>query len=145
MRLTRYSDYALRLLMYVAIQDGRFTTIAEVSKAYGISKNHLMKIVQQLALAGILETVRGRNGGLRLAQPARTIVIGAVIQTTEAGSNLVECFEPATNRCVVTRACRLKHMLQQAQDDFFSRLDQFTLADLVTEPRPLLRLLQTTR
>ncbi len=91
MRLTRYSDYSLRLLMYVAVKPNELVAIADVSKAYKISKNHLMKIAHQLALAGFIETVRGRHGGLRLAKPAGEINIGQVVRLTEADSILVEC------------------------------------------------------
>jgi Rrf2 family nitric oxide-sensitive transcriptional repressor len=141
MRLTNYSDYALRLLIYAAVRHGSSVTITEVSKAYGISKNHLMKVAHALALAGFLETTRGRNGGLRLAKLAKDINIGQVVRFTEADSALVECFDPATNTCVIMRACRLKHVLRQALEDFFTRLDQFTLADLVVDQRSLQLLL----
>jgi Rrf2 family nitric oxide-sensitive transcriptional repressor len=137
MRLTSYSDYALRLLMYAAVRHDSSVTITEVSKAYGISKNHLMKVAHALALAGFLETTRGRHGGLRLAKLAKDINIGQVVRFTEADSALVECFDSATNTCVITRVCMLKHVLRQALEDFFTRLDQFTLADLVVEQRGL--------
>ncbi len=140
MRLTLYSDYSLRLLMYIALKPNELVPIAEVSEAYGISKNHLMKITHQLALAGFLETVRGRNGGLRLAKPARDINVGTVVRLTEADSVLVECCDPATNTCVITRACQLKHLLLVALEDFYKRLDQSTLADLVVSPQSLLAL-----
>jgi Rrf2 family transcriptional regulator, nitric oxide-sensitive transcriptional repressor len=137
MRLTNYSDYALRLLMYVACKHGTTVTITEVAGAFHISKNHLMKVAHALALAGVLETTRGRNGGLRLAKPPQDINIGAIVRLTEADSVLVECFDPVTNSCVITRACRLKHVLRQALEDFFKRLDQYTLADLVVDQRSL--------
>ncbi len=140
MRLTLYSDYSLRLLMYVALKPDELVPIADVSRAYGISKNHLMKITHQLALAGFLETVRGRNGGLRLAKPARDINVGTVVRLTEADSVLVECCDPATNTCVITRACQLKHLLLEALEVFYKRLDQSTLADLVASPQSLLAL-----
>ncbi|MEO6609292.1 MAG: Rrf2 family transcriptional regulator [Aestuariivirga sp.] len=140
MRLTNYSDYALRMLIYVAVHPDKLITIGEVSKAYSISKNHLMKIANELSVAGILETVRGRNGGLRLAKPPSEIRIGTVVRMTETGSALVECFDPATNHCVITRACRLKHLLAQALEAFYLRLDEETLADLVHRPRNLLAL-----
>ena len=140
MRLTSYSDYALRMLIYVAVHPDQFVTIAEISKAYGISKNHLMKIANELALAGILETVRGRNGGLRLAKPAEDISIGAVVRMTESRSDLVECFDPETNTCIITRACRLKHLLGQAMEAFYQRLDGESLASLAQRPKSLLAL-----
>ncbi len=140
MRLTRYSDYSLRLLMYVAVKPNELVAIADVSKAYDISKNHLMKIAHQLALAGFIETVRGRNGGLCLAKPASEINIGQVVRLTEADSVLVECCDSTTNTCIITRACRLKHILLRALEDFYKRLDQFTLADLLADQESLLAL-----
>ena len=140
MRLTNYSDYALRLLIYVAVHPDRFVTIAEISGSYKISRNHLMKIANDLAMAGILETVRGRNGGLRLARPATEISIGTVVRLTESDSPLVECFDPATNSCVITKACRLKHLFAQALEAFYQKLDEETLADLVRQPKSILAL-----
>ncbi len=141
MRLTSYSDYALRMLIYVAVHPDQFVTISEIAKSYGISKNHLMKIANELAVAGVLEAVRGRNGGLRLARPAEDISIGAVVRMTESRSDLVECFDPATNTCVITRACRLKHLLAQALEAFYLHLDGATLADLARQPKSILSLL----
>ena len=137
MRIATYSDFALRLLMYAAVKHPNYVTITEVSKAYGISKNHLMKVTHELALAGYLDTVRGRNGGLRLARSAKEINVGHVVRLTEAGSALVECFDPATNRCVITPACKLKHVLSDALEAFFVTLEQTTLADLISDPRSL--------
>jgi Rrf2 family nitric oxide-sensitive transcriptional repressor len=140
MRLTHYSDYALRMLIYVAVHPERVVTISEISKSYSISKNHLMKIANELSAAGIIETVRGRNGGLRLAKAPAEINIGAIVRMTESDSSLVECFDPVTNQCVITRACRLKFILAQALEAFYQRLDQETLADLVQRPKSLLAL-----
>ena len=137
MRIAAYSDFALRLLMYAAVKHPAYVTIAEVSKAYDISKNHLMKVTHELALAGYLDTLRGRNGGLRLARPAKDINVGKVVRLTEKGSALVECFDPATNQCVITSACKLKHVLNDALEAFFRTLEQTTLADLVSDPRSL--------
>jgi Rrf2 family nitric oxide-sensitive transcriptional repressor len=137
MRIATYSDFALRLLMYAAVKHPAYVTITEVSKAYGISKNHLMKVTHELALAGYLDTLRGRNGGLRLAKSAKDINVGHVMRLTERGSALVECFDPATNRCVITPACRLRHVLNDALEAFFKTLEQTTLADLVVDPRSL--------
>lgn len=139
MRIATYSDFALRLLMYAAVRHPAFVTIAEVAKAYGISKNHLMKVTHELALAGYLETVRGRNGGLRLARPAGAINVGKVVRLTEKGTVLVECFDPKTNRCVITPACKLKHVLHDAHEAFFAKLEEASLADLVREPKRIAR------
>ncbi len=143
MRITRYTDYSLRVLIYVALQQDRLCTIREIAEAYDISRNHLMKVVHELNLMGYLETVRGKHGGLRLGLPAQRINIGALVRDTEQDLALVECFDD-DNRCVITPACRLKNVLSDALKAFFAVLDQYTLADLLPENkrRPLLRLLQ---
>ena len=137
MRLTNFSDYALRLLIFAATRSDDLVTIAEVSKAYGISNNHLMKITNTLAQGGFVETVRGAKGGLRLAKPAGAINLAAVVRLTESGSDLVECFNPATNTCVIDQACGLKHALHDALEAFYQSLEKVTLADLVARPRAL--------
>ena len=137
MRLTSYSDYSLRLLMYAALKADRLVTIQEVADAYGISKNHLMKVAFQLGRHGILETVRGRNGGLRLARKPEQIGLGEVVRVTEEDFTMVECFDPATNSCAIIRPCRLRGILRKALDAYFAVLDEFTLADL-TQGNPLL-------
>ena len=137
MRLTQWTDYTLRVLMYCAATQGRAqpVTIAEVAEGYGISRSHLMKIVQQLAAQGLLETTRGRGGGMRLMVPASSINIGAVVRATETDFNLVECFDPATNECRLSSHCRLKGALWRAMQAFLAVLDGVTLEDLmVTSP-----------
>jgi Rrf2 family nitric oxide-sensitive transcriptional repressor len=142
MRLTSHSDYALRLLIYCALRPTELVTIAEVAQAYDISRNHLMKIAHKLALAGFLQSARGRNGGLRLASPADKINIGKVVRVMEQDSLLVECFDRATNTCVIAPACELKHVLARALEDFYACLDRSTLADIARPPKPLLALLE---
>lgn len=137
MRLTSYSDYSLRLLMYAALKADRLVTIQEVADVYGISKNHLMKVAFQLGRHGILETVRGRNGGLRLARKPEQIGLGEVVRVTEEDFTMVECFDPTTNSCAIIRPCRLRGILRKALDAYFVVLDEFTLADL-TQGNPLL-------
>ncbi|MDP8997068.1 MAG: Rrf2 family transcriptional regulator [Pseudomonadota bacterium] len=137
MRLTNFSDYALRLLIFAANKPNETITIAEVSKVYGISKNHLMKITIRLSQGGFIETTRGAKGGLRLAKSASAINLAAVVRLTECGSDLVECFNPATNTCVIVEACDLKHVLHEALEAFYQSLAQVTLADLVAHPRSL--------
>lgn len=133
MRLTQWTDYTLRVLMYCAATEGRAlpVTITEVAEGYGISRSHLMKIVQQLSAQGLLETTRGRGGGMRLLRPASEINIGAVVRTTETDFNLVECFDPATNQCRLSSHCRLKGVLGRAMQAYLAELDRVTLADLV--------------
>jgi Rrf2 family nitric oxide-sensitive transcriptional repressor len=140
MRLTSYTDYALRLLMYLAIDPDGARTVAEVAEAYGISRNHLTKVAHDLGRKGLITTVRGRNGGLKLARPPVEIRIGEVVAHTEQGMSLVECFAPDGD-CVIQRSCRLKHALGEARAAFLAALDAYTLADLVARPGPMARAL----
>ena len=141
MRLTFYSDYSLRMLMYVAVNDDHLVTIQEVADSYGISKNHLMKVAFDLGQKGFLETVRGRNGGLRLARESGKIGLGDVIRATEEDFNMVECFDPLSNSCLITRACRLRGALSKATAAYMAVLDEYTLADLTDRHPALSRLL----
>ena len=151
MRLTQWTDYTLRVLMYCAATEGRLqpVTISEVAESYDISRSHLTKIVQELSAQGLLETTRGRGGGMRLMKPASEINIGAVVRATETDFNLVECFDPENNQCRLSSHCYLKGMLGQAMRAFFAVLDKVTLADLLAEPQsvvamPTSRRLATT-
>ena len=139
MRLTQWTDYTLRVLMYCAASEGRAqpVTISEVAQGYGISRSHLMKIVQQLAAAGLLETTRGRGGGMRLMRPAADINVGAVVRATETDFTLVECFRPETNACRLSSHCRLRGVLHQAMQAFLQVLDGVTLADLMVAQSPV--------
>ena len=129
MRLTRYTDYAMRVLLYVGAQDNeRLSPISEMSRAYGISQNHLMKVVNDLVNAGYLESVRGRFGGIRLARPAAEINVGAVVRHTEEGFDLVEC-----GSCVIAPACGLTSALAEALAAFMKVLDGYSLADLLAK------------
>ena len=136
MRLTTMTDYALRLLMYVAQQPDRLCTISEVATAYNISEAHLMKITHQLGLAGYIETVRGKGGGIRLARPPREIVVGSVIRQSESDFALAECFA-ANATCRIQGACCLPAILNEALNAMFLVLDGYTLADLLQRPRGL--------
>ena len=143
MRLTVYTDYALRALMYVAARPDRLSTIAEISTAYGISRNHLMKVVNQLAVAGFVETVRGHQGGLRLARPPEAINLADVVRQTEGDSGLVPCMDAAQpGYCAISPACRLKGALAKASQAFFSVLEDFSLEDLTKNREVLQGLLQ---
>ncbi|MDP3822247.1 MAG: Rrf2 family transcriptional regulator [Burkholderiales bacterium] len=130
MRLSDYSDYTLRVLMYCATHPDRLVTIGEIAEGYGVSKNHLMKIVNDLGRQGILETTRGRGGGFRLLQAPSAIRIGDVLRSTETDFRLVECFDAATDTCTLTPGCRLKGVLRNALKAYFAELDAVTLADL---------------
>ena len=133
MRLTVFSDYALRVLIYVAVHSERRTTVAEIAEAYDISRSHLMKVVHFLSGLGYLQTVRGKGGGLSLAQPPEAIRIGTLLRETEADSAMVECMG-AQGACRITNACALPAMLERALESFFATLDGYTLADLVARP-----------
>jgi Rrf2 family nitric oxide-sensitive transcriptional repressor len=141
MRLTAYSDYALRLLMYLAVRPERLSTIPEVATAYGISTNHLMKVAHQLGQAGYIETVRGRGGGLRLKQSASQIGLGAVVRHTEPDMDIVPCFRADNQDCPLRRVCSLRMALLRAQQAFLKVLDDYTIGDLVVAPEPLRSLL----
>ncbi|MBN9305522.1 MAG: BadM/Rrf2 family transcriptional regulator [Devosia sp. 67-54] len=132
MRLTNFSDYALRVLMYAAVRDGALVTIEETADRYGISRTHLMKVANLLTRSGYLTAVRGRTGGLRLGKPPDKIGLGDVVRATEPDFDLVECF--AGGRCRITPNCRLRGVLGEALAAFVSTLDRYTLADLVLSP-----------
>ncbi|OGB19097.1 MAG: Rrf2 family transcriptional regulator [Burkholderiales bacterium RIFCSPLOWO2_12_67_14] len=137
MRLTHWTDYSLRVLMYCAActQREKPATISEIAGAHGISRSHLTKIVMTLSGLGLLETTRGRGGGLRLLKPAHLIVLGDVVRQTETDFTLVECFSDEHNTCRLEGYCRLKGTLQKAMDRYLAELDGVTLADLL-EPMP---------
>ena len=142
MQLTLYSDYSLRVLIYLALDPERLVTIEEIARSYDISKAHLTKVVHQLGLRGYVETLRGRGGGLRLARRPEEIGVGQVVRAMEENMALVECFDPASSRCAIEPACGLRPVLQEALAAFRTVLDRYTLADLVARRRkPLARLL----
>jgi len=142
MHITRYTDYALRVMTYVALKEEELCTIQEIADAYGISKNHLMKVVQQLNAAGYLKALRGKNGGLTLGRPPEAINIGALVRDTEQDFAIVECLGPADS-CVITPGCRLKGILKEALNAFIAVLDAYTLADVINAKnrRAMLRIL----
>jgi len=132
MQLTRYTDYSLRVLMYLAHKNGELATISEISVAYRISENHLMKIVHGLGKLGYITTLRGKGGGSKLARPAKEINLGEVVRNTEETLSVVECLaEHYAGGCRLLPSCRLKGVLQDARDAFFRHLDQFSIKDLV--------------
>lgn len=144
MRLTDYTDYSLRVLLFLAVRDEGLTTIQDISEAYGISKNHLMKVVQRLGELGWIDTVRGRNGGLRLNERSLALTIGEVVRGTESDFAIVGCFprdgaEP--RNCVIEPQCRLKHVFASARGAFLAELDKYTLGELATPKAPLADLL----
>jgi Rrf2 family nitric oxide-sensitive transcriptional repressor len=143
MHITRYTDYSMRVLIYLSVQGDRLTTIQEIADSYDISKNHLMKVVHQLNKMGYIETVRGKKGGMRLLMAPKDINVGVLVRETEQDLNMVECFS-SKNACKITPVCGLKPMFEEALNAFLAVLDQYTLADVIPgQHRPqLLRLLQ---
>lgn len=133
MQLTTFSDYALRVLIYLAMRPGEQPTIGEIAEAYGVSKNHLMKVVNRLSQESYIKATRGGKGGICLNQAADEVNIGEVLRKTEANVNLAECFGP-DNRCVITPTCRLQRVLAEALNAFFSVLDDYWLSDMVSDP-----------
>lgn len=130
MRLTDYTDYTLRVLMFCAVNPDRSVTIAEIAESHAVSKNHLMKIVNDLARQGLLQTTRGRGGGLRLLKAASDINLGAVVRQSETDFRLVECFDAQHNACTITANCALKQVFKTALNGFMAELDKVTLADV---------------
>lgn len=132
MRLTQYTDFSIRVLIYLGLYPDRRCTIQEIADGYRISRNHLMKVVQQLAQAGYVESMRGSGGGLRLGKPVDQINLAEVVEEMEPDFGLVECFRE-NNQCVITPACRLPPMLARATRAFLDVLRDYTLADLLGE------------
>lgn len=135
MRLTRHTDYALRLLMLLAVEPQDIHTIEEAARRYAISRNHLMKVALRLSQAGFVTSLRGRKGGLQLARPADEINLGAVVRATEDNFALVECFDAERDACVISSACGLKGPLEEALLAFLTTLDRYSLKDLIEAPR----------
>ena len=136
MRLTQWTDYSLRVLMYCAACEHRDVpvTITEIADSHGISRSHLTKIVQQLGAKGLLQTTRGRGGGIRLCKPAAEINVGELVRQTETDFAMVECFDAQTNQCSLSPQCGLKGVLHQATNSYLAVLDGVTLADLIARP-----------
>jgi Rrf2 family nitric oxide-sensitive transcriptional repressor len=143
MRLTAYTDYSLRVLIFAAVHADRRVTIPEIAAAMDISRNHLMKIVHNLGLNGFLETSRGKNGGMKLARPADRISLGAVIRAMEPDFAIAPCLveDSGSQACVITPACRLKFAFRKAIEAFIKSFDEISLADITANPEALTPLL----
>jgi len=142
MQLTLYTDYSLRVLVYLGIRSEHVATITEIARSYGISRNHLVKVVHNLAHIGFVHTSRGRGGGMRLARRPRDINIGDVVRQTELNFNLVECFDVVNNTCPIAPICALKGALYEAQKQFMGVLDSYTLADVLGNKNDLAKFLK---
>ncbi|MEJ7805602.1 MAG: Rrf2 family transcriptional regulator [Telluria sp.] len=136
MRLTDYTDYALRLLMHLGVHPGVFITVREIAAIHGISHNHLTKIAHKLGVLGVLNTLRGRAGGIQLARPAEQIMLGSVIRMTEPDFHMVDCFSDADSACLLAGRCKLKGLLAEATAAYLARLDQVPLSALLGAPGP---------
>lgn len=129
MQLTLFTDYALRTLIYLASRPEDLSSVKEISEYYGISRNHLVKVVHKLALLGYIKTTKGKGGGIQIAQGTEKLRLGDLISQLEPNMNMVECFDPKTNTCRITNTCRLKHYLFEATQDFVKTMNKYTLAD----------------
>lgn len=137
MKLTVFTNYALRTLMFAAMREAQFTRVQEIADAFGISRSHLVKCVHQLGTWGYLENVRGRGGGFRLSKPANQITVGEIVRLTEDTLELVECFNSTTNRCPLIEACRLSRAFKRAFQSFIDELDTITIADITANSAQL--------
>ncbi|ASK62644.1 Rrf2 family transcriptional regulator [Virgibacillus phasianinus] len=142
MQLKKYTDYALRVLIYTGTKNNdELASIKEISKTFAISQNHLGKVVFELNKKGYLETVRGRNGGIRLAKPPEEMNVGEIVREFEDDFAILECFDKSRNHCVITPACKLKHALNEAVQAFLQVLDDYTVNDLITNRGHLKKLM----
>ncbi|MDI1273198.1 Rrf2 family transcriptional regulator [Polaromonas sp.] len=141
MKLTAFTDYSLRVLIYLAAQPEKRATIAEIATSFDVSENHLTKVVHLLGKKGWLANVRGKGGGLELAMPPELVGVGAVVRQTEGAAVVAECFSDETNHCAITRICRLRGVLGEAVEAFYAVLDRYTLADLVQNRQSLAKVL----
>jgi Rrf2 family nitric oxide-sensitive transcriptional repressor len=140
MQLTLHTDYALRVLIYLTLQPEKIVTIDEITDFYEISRNHLVKVVHNLSNKGFISTSRGKHGGMQLSRSPEEISIGDVVRQIEANFDIVECFNPDSKKCRVVPICNLKSVLQQANENFLSFLDQYSLAEAIKPNSQLKRM-----
>lgn len=141
MEVSMHADYGFRVLMYLGLSNQRLVRIATISEVYGISENHLIKVVQRLAKLGYIQAIRGRNGGVRLAQAPEKINVGQVFREMEPSLRLLECFDRKTNTCPIVKSCTLNQVFGQALDAYLKVLDQRTLASVLQNKQPLRKIL----
>lgn len=144
MHLSRFSDYSMRVLMYLAVERGRIVTIASIAATYKISENHLTKVVHYLGQQGYIETIRGKGGGVRLTKPLTDINLGGLVRGTEGNEGLLPCVNGEGDCCIMP-VCRLIAILNESQQALYQVFDKYTLADLVTDKIPLSKLLGIAR
>ena len=145
MKLTAFTDYSLRVLIYLAAEPDRRATIAEIATSFAVSEHHLTKVVHFLGIKGWLANVRGKGGGLALGQLPELVAVGRVVRETEGQSVIAECFDEAANQCSIAPVCRLRGVLGEAVDAFYTVLDRYTLADLVSNRKQLRAILFVDR
>ena len=144
MQLTLYSDYSLRVLIYLGTKpQDESSTITDIAQAFGISRNHLVKVVHNLALLGYINTIRGKRGGMRLSRSPEKINLGDVVRHTEGNFDIVECFNSTNNTCPISPMCKLKGVINEAYRSFIGVLDQYTLADVLKNKKQLQSVLFT--
>lgn len=143
MRLTRFSDYSLRVLIYLAVREER-SSIAEVSRSFNVSENHLMKVVHRLSTLGYVQSTRGKNGGIRLGMDPQKINLGKIIVELEPDFNIAECFNEGSNACRISPVCRLKNVFDKAKKAFLGTLGKYSLADIVKNRNQLVNLICTS-
>jgi Rrf2 family nitric oxide-sensitive transcriptional repressor len=134
MELTQFTDYSLRVMIFLGRTENRISTIREIADYYQISENHLMKIIPHLSRKGFIQSIRGKGGGIRLSKPPGVIKIGKLVRETEETLEVVECFKPGKSTCALLPGCNLKTVLHQAMQSFLGTLDQYTLSDLLGQP-----------
>lgn len=137
MRLTQFTDYSLRVALYLAENPNRACSVREIAEWFGISRDHLVKVAHSLVRLGFVTSAKGRGGGLRLARPATAITLADIVRATESDFHIVECFDPVRNTCRITRACRLKHVLGDATRAFLATLEGRTLASVAAPIIPI--------
>jgi len=130
-RMTYHTDYAIRMLIYVALKPDGLSTVNEIAQSYGLSRNHLLKVALTLRKLGLIESMRGRSGGIRLAKSAEQINVGTIVRATEEDFSLVECMQATGGLCVISPVCRLKGMFAEALQSYLAVLDGYTLADVI--------------
>ncbi|WP_372654234.1 Rrf2 family transcriptional regulator [Halobacteriovorax sp.] len=142
MKLTTYTDYSIRVLIYLGINEDRICTSSEISESYNISKNHLSKVIHQLSKLSLIDSFKGASGGIKLALSPEEINIGKLVRQTEPDFHIVECFAPSTNKCKISPSCKLKQILNESTSSFLNNLDKYTLKDILSNSSRLEKLIK---